>query len=104
MNGFYSFILTGWMIEENLDVDLHGAELIVYAYFYNAAGTNHFRVRTHDVDCYFADIRKWLNALMGSDCYDIEMIINKLMAIGCFEETPDGFKVIDLRAIRENKG
>lgn len=97
----YSFIVLGSFIDEDLSVHLSGPELIVYSYFYNASETNYFRVRTHDIDYHFPNIRRWLSVFLRSECYDIEMIIDKLMSIGCFEETPDGFKVVDLRAIME---
>ena len=97
----YSFIILGDCVDEKLNVHLSGPELIVYAYFYNASGTNNFRVRAHDSDYHLPDLRRWLTLFYGTDCLDIEMIIDKLMSIGCFEETPDGFKVVNLRTITE---
>ena len=99
----YSFIILGSYVDEDLSVHLSGPELIVYAYFYNASGANNFRVRTHDIDYFYPDLRRWLTLLLRTDCFDIEMLIDKLMSIGCFEETPDGFKVVDLRTINENE-
>lgn len=98
----YSLIVVSWMIDEDRKGPvLSGEDLIVYAYFFQASGTNGFRVRTHDIGVHFPRIRRWLKAFTKSESFDIEMIIDKLMAIGCFEETPDGFRVVDLETIED---